>query len=410
MPRYRIVHVDDEPVRREQVKDLLDGDEQLEQRHGGVEVSSFSDFDAALDDVAGRGADLIILDVVRGGAGVGPADVDTVGRDAFQRIRSTCFVPVLFYTGYDAQVQDIARELPLIRVVAKGESVDRLVGEVRAVFDHGLPALTHALNDHLREVEREYMWEFVAREWDRYRELDDPAGLAHLLVRRLAMSLSVERVSELAEALGAPAGEVGEGVHPMRFYVMPPLPGARARAGDIRLGVIDGVNSHWIVLTPSCDFARRDPETVLRARCELLSAQKEHIEYMVDQSRDKTDRLRDLIRNRGSGRQADRFHYLPAALDVPDLLTDLCRLKTVPWADFSALQRIASLDTPYAEALLAQFARYVGRLGTPDLDYKFVMRRFNQQLSAGEEGGSNASADPPAGSGGDDARGERSGG
>jgi hypothetical protein len=263
-----------------------------------------------------------------------------------------------------------------------------LVDEVRNVFDHGLPALNQALDGHLREMHRQYMWEFVAREWDRYRELDDPAGLAHLLARRLALSLSAERVTELAEALGAPPEEPGDGVHPVRFYVLPPLPDARPRAGDIRRGVIDGIEGHWILLTPSCDFARKDPETVLLARCELLSEQKEHVDFMADQSGEKRTRLLNLVRDRGYKRQADRFSFLPSALDVPDLVTDLRALKTVPWADFNALTPIASLDTPYAEALLAQFARYVGRLGTPDLDYELVMRRFDH--AAGAEGESTA--------------------
>jgi hypothetical protein len=64
MLRYRIVHVDDEALPREQVRDLLDGDDQLAEKHGGVEVISFSDFTAALEHLADRRADLIILDAL----------------------------------------------------------------------------------------------------------------------------------------------------------------------------------------------------------------------------------------------------------------------------------------------------------------------------------------------------------
>jgi hypothetical protein len=34
----------------------------------------------------------------------------------------------------------------------------------------------------------------------------------------------------------------------------------------------------------------------------------------------------------------------------------------------SGLERLASLDSSFAEGLLARFSRYFGRLGTPDLD------------------------------------------
>ena len=40
------------------------------------------------------------------------------------------------------------------------------------------------------------------------------------------------------------------------------------------------------------------------------------------------------------------------------------------------LERLASLDSPFAEALLARFTRYFGRLGTPDLDMTVLLQRL----------------------------------
>jgi len=40
------------------------------------------------------------------------------------------------------------------------------------------------------------------------------------------------------------------------------------------------------------------------------------------------------------------------------------------------LERLASLDSPFAEALLARFTRYFGRLGTPDLDVAVLLQRL----------------------------------
>ena len=40
------------------------------------------------------------------------------------------------------------------------------------------------------------------------------------------------------------------------------------------------------------------------------------------------------------------------------------------------LERLASLDSPFAEALLARFSRYFGRLGTPDLDVAVLLQRL----------------------------------
>ena len=49
------------------------------------------------------------------------------------------------------------------------------------------------------------------------------------------------------------------------------------------------------------------------------------------------------------------------------------------------LERLASLDSPFAEALLARFTRYFGRLGTPDLDVAVLLqslRAVNDESTA----------------------------
>jgi hypothetical protein len=42
----------------------------------------------------------------------------------------------------------------------------------------------------------------------------------------------------------------------------------------------------------------------------------------------------------------------------------------------AGLERLASLDSPFAEALLDGFTRYFGRLGTPDLDVAMLLQRL----------------------------------
>jgi hypothetical protein len=79
--------------------------------------------------------------------------------------------------------------------------------------------------------------------------------------------------------------------------------------------------------------------------------------------------------NRQDG-QAERFYFLPGALSLPDLMVDFQQLVTLQRACMGGLERLASLDSPFAEALLARFARYFGRLGTPDLDIAVLLKRL----------------------------------
>jgi CheY-like chemotaxis protein len=383
---FRVIHVDDEENAREQVKELLEGDEEIKAR-GGVEVISFESFSEALEDLGRNTADIVILDV-RDGHGVRDPEPDLAGRRTFEEIRERIFVPVIFYTGFANYIADLKDELKLLRVVEKG-NVDLLLEAVRGVLAEGLPTLNRALFGLLREVQRSYMWDFVAPNWPGYRGQDDRVALAHLLVRRFALSLSTDGPESLVRALTGEEGETedarradGGPVHPMWMYVMPPLEGARPMAGDVRFGDVEGSERHWVVLTPSCDFAQDRADTVLLAGCELLADQEECRDFLETGSNGKRKKLRNLMCNNGSGRQADRFHFLPGALDFPDLLVDLRALKTVPREDFDGLKPVVSLDAPFAEALLNQFARYAGRLGTPDPDVNSVIDRLESSASS----------------------------
>ncbi len=376
---FRVVHVDDEESVLTQVKELLEEDDRIGAL-GGVRVTSFSKFSDALEHLDQSLTDIVILDVMKE-HGVTEAEPELAGRDAFEQLSAKVFVPVIFYTGFAHRIADLPEDLKLLRVAEKGNA-DRLLAAVRGVLEEGLPALNRGLLELLREVQRSYMWGFVAQHWPEFRSQEDTTALAHLLVRRFALTLESDGAASLAPALAGEGGDAPgecaeEKVHPISMYVMPPLDDVPPMAGDVCRGEIDGAGDHWIVLTPSCDFAQGRADTVLLAACELLADQPE-LEAFLENTEvtGKRRKLERLLNNRGEGRQADRYHFLPGALSLPDLLVDLRKLKSVPRQQFDQLTRVVSLDAPFAEALLGQFSRYVGRLGTPDPDFDLVIERL----------------------------------
>jgi CheY-like chemotaxis protein len=386
---FRLVHVDDEAGALSQARELLEDDEAITAL-GGVEVTSFDNFPEALDHLDNTFTDIVILDVMKE-HGVTEVEPELAGRDAFEQLRSKVFVPVIFYTGFAHRIADLQEDLKLLRVVEKGNA-DRLLEAVAGVLEEGLPTLNRGLLELLRKVQRDYMWEFVAHHWPQFREQDDRMALAHLLVRRFALSLSTDGAMSLMSALpGAGDGPSSPGndekVHPISMYVMPPLPEARPMAGDVRRGQIDGAGDYWIVLTPSCDFAQGRAETVLLAACQPLQGQPELSRFLAEpEDGNKRGSLKALMKNGNvKGRQADRHHFLPGAFNLPDLLVDLRSLKTIPREQFDALEAVVSLDAPFAEALLSQFSRYVGRLGTPDPDFDLVIERLREADTDSED-------------------------
>jgi hypothetical protein len=226
------------------------------------------------------------------------------------------------------------------------------------------------------------MWDFVANHWEQFGDTSDHTSLAYLLARRLATSLSGPGIQQLAQELGDASGTaLTEGQkHPMQYYVIPPVEPA-PRTGDVYDGHIRELHSHWVLLTPSCDLVagREKAEWVLLTRCLPLTDQVEYRQWrdgLPTPSNTRVRRLQDLLRDNRQDSQSERFVFLPGALSLPDLVVDFQQLVTLQREHLGGMERLASLDSPFAEALLARFTRYLGRLGTPDLDVTLLLQRL----------------------------------
>lgn len=292
-------------------------------------------------------------------------------------IQQRRFIPVIFYTALPNLVQHL--ETSIIQVIEKTEDFAHLLAAVKKIFDTPLPTVNRALIKHLETVQRDYMWEFVAKHGAEFIDTSDRIALAYLLARRLAMSLSGSGIQQLSQDLGD-STEFSldeERVHPMQYYVIPPVE-TSPLTGDLYRVRIGQQDKYWVLLTPSCDIVNEKAKWVLMAPCALLTEEHEYQDWHNSPSQTKKRRLESLLSNnrRNGGHQAERFYFLPGALDLPDMVVDFQQVVTLPRVQMESLDRVASLDSPFAEALLARFTRYFGRLGTPNLDIDFVINKL----------------------------------
>ena len=389
---WRVLVIDDEPDICAQVADHLSdfrpppGDEP-------TIVETTSDFDEGLHRLDGRRVDVVIIDVRRGS---GPeANGSEAGLQMLQSVMQRRFLPVIFYTALPNQIPEEIRS-PLVQVVTKNPtSLLTLEESLRSVFATGLPQVHRALQDHVDAVQRDYMWDFVSEHWGAFGAADK-TSLAYFLARRLAHSLSGAAIDRLVEALpgeGDPAVVREEKVHPMRMYLVPPVDGTDPQTGEILKGTVADRVSHWILLTPSCDIAQRKAERVLLAHCIPLETYPAYMSFKAGESTSNRDRLTRLLGNA----QSDRYFFLPAVLEtVPDLVVDLQDLEGLPCDSLGAMTRVATVDSPFAEAITARFIRYFGRLGTPDVDLDMVLNRLRMSgaLSLHPQSGAQAQPDP----------------
>jgi hypothetical protein len=138
-----------------------------------------------------------------------------------------------------------------------------------------------------------------------------------------------------------------------------------------------------VVVWPSCDMATsngRKPktDTILCARASLFSDSAEVTALKAENSQKKQQKVKLLISNTRDPNfgSPERVHFLPGICDVPALLVDFQALEDMPLADARSLDCVASLASPFAEHLSSRFLRYIGRLGTPDIDSDLILKEF----------------------------------
>ena len=377
---WNVILVEDEEDIRRQVCEFLDG---LDTGFGKLRVHQIDDLSQAMGVVKERKADLFILDVYTGEARSGG---EKAGLNVLDEVQASGFVPVILYTALPESVTD--RASSFVRVVGKVDGLDSLKTEIDAFFGARIPQINRALVSHLDSALRDYMWGFVQERWSEFQQFTDKPEFLRLVLQRLALIFGTKGVSELtSEVYGITEPNTEpEMVHPAEYYIKPPL------ADDPMLGDVRSRNNgedteYLVVLWPSCDMITtggRTPKTekVLCARA-LPAIDMDEVSALKEEpSKTKDDKAKQLIKNSRLTKYGnpDRFHFLPGVWDIPDLVIDFQELEHLPLEEVLNLEPLATVASPFSEAIGARFRRYVGRPGTPDLDSGEVLRQMKGRL------------------------------
>jgi CheY-like chemotaxis protein len=311
--------------------------------------------------------DLVVLDLKDDAKDVDGADYK--GQEVLEFLRQTHFVPVIFYTGHPRKVKHL--ESPMVRVVAKGEDdVALLRAAVVEVFDTRLPQLIK----YIQEQQREYLWGHIDEFWKSGSDLFPKEELAFLLARRLGNVLAGDSIRGFLRG-----SEINSDVvHPVEMYMWPSI-GNEVLTGDVLLWQ----GQHFVVMNPACDFAQKKIEFVVLVRCVPLEELPEYAKTRLAKSGGDTDlkHMISVVRDRREKVQPERFKYLPSTCFMPDLVADFQMISTVKLEELdSSAERVATLDTPFAEGLVSGFSRYYGRIGIPNLDSKEVAAKIFDKI------------------------------
>lgn len=385
---WRFLIVDDKQA--DALEEIVKENKILEPPHRVV-VQKCSNFRDAIPLLSQSRFDLVILDLYEEKGGISPLD-DTVplaGEKVFNQIHQERFVPVVFYTAYPQKVEGLFN--PYVQVIRRGNS-RRLREAIKKVFETGLPQLIR----FLEEEQRRYMWENVASYFKDTFSGSEKTDATFLLARRLANVLGRSSVEGFLISQNLISPKEDDSIYPIEMYVYPSV-NPKIQVGDILKSKYNKKSDYWMVMTPSCDLEQNKVTDVVLAACFALSEQPEYAKiesYLVKGEEPSNGSKKDLETLIGNNRNAEykrkddektrfqpeRYSFLPATFFIPDLVVDFQALMQIPLEKIKLKHRIASLDAPFAEACSSRFARYYGRLGTPDVYKKFVSNKIIEAI------------------------------
>lgn len=324
-----------------------------------IKMHSAEDFTEGIEMIAKHDFDIVILDLCKG---VPKEDAETPGYKVLQVIQNTAYVPVIFYSGLAHKLKDLSSNI--IGVVSKGDGLEKLKEEIRRIISSKLGIIKKQIYEHIRLSLKDYFWESVHKEKAIFNKITDDVSLGYLILRRIADSLSKEKIKSLLND-----GRINpEKTHPMEFYVYP-TKAVEYEAGEILLKN----NIYYIILTPSCDFIKetnrpRKVGQVLLAIATNLGETETYKKYENNKEKYLPE-LRQLI----ECRKGDRYFFLPETPFIKNMVIDFQNKEMVAYDNLIDYQRVAKLDSPFAQSMLSSFVRFYNRVGFPDIDSEFVI-------------------------------------
>nr|WP_315006403.1 response regulator [uncultured Capnocytophaga sp.] len=368
----KLLYIEDDEQNRNDLIALLQDDTLCDDFK--VNIEAVDTFDNAIDKINSKPYHIIILDIYKGNPINGG---EQLGLQILEQIQSKCFIPVIFYSGNTQNVQNLKSQI--VGVVTKGDDgFNGLKLEIERLIKFNLPFIKESIYDCLEEELKNYFWEIIHKQRDKFRPEINDFSLGYLMLRKFSSSLSRDKISKI---LGDDSLNK-EKVHPMQFYIYP------TNSGEYECGeILEKDKEVFVILTPSCDFILREKSRkvngvdlkeksrkvgdVLLAKTTLLSETKEYEKYQSKKDgKEEKGNLIKLIESH----KTDRYFFLPQTPFIENRIIDFQSKEMVKYDDLTNYTRVAKLDSPYAESMISSFIRYYNRIGYPDIDSELILK------------------------------------
>ncbi len=367
-PRLHILLVEDDPENLELLVNTLPetiGDY-------AVDWEPCPDFGRARELILSRRYDCIVTDIYRDRPNKkkGIDTDDNKASNLIEAARAHRFCPIVAFS--DGSKPPAFPESDFVLFADKSAANDDILAKLRALLDTGIPGIARRLHDELDGITGRYLWGFLESTWQDLGRTGchERRVLERLIRRRAAIQLG-RLDSETNQSI-----EVSE-VEGVEYYIYPPI------SPSLRLGtVLRSKNDQGfsVVVTPHCHLQPQPGDQAPRAEF-VLTVPAVNAAGLLGQKplsgNSPQKKLVDLRRRIGSpamiGKPSGRYWFLPGFLDIPDSLCDFCQMKSIPFPEIEKhFDRIAVLDSPFAEALQSCFSSFYSAVGLPAIGQAFL--------------------------------------
>lgn len=367
MKDINILYIEDDKENREGLISVLSGNSIDDY---SLQIDAIENFEDGIEKVISKDYHIIVLDIYKGKP---EENGEQAGLNVLQEIQNKCFIPVIFYSGNTSNVTEYKSQV--VGVVTKGdEGIEGLKLEIQRLAKNNLPFIKENIHKYLENEFKDYFWNIIHEERNKFTFEKNDFSLGYLMLRKFGNSLSKAKISEIIGDSDLTKNKV----HPMEFYIYPTDAKSEYESGEI-LQKDDAV---FVILTPSCDFIERFDKNgsstgrkvgkVLLTKTELLKNTSEFNDFKKSKKEDDKNKLKKIV----TSGKSDRYFFLPETPFIENRIIDFQNKVMVEYSDLKDYIRLAKLDNPFAEGMIASFIRYYNRIGYPDIDSDYIISRI----------------------------------
>lgn len=324
-------------------------------------------FEQGLAKLSERKYDAVISDVYEGKS----EKLQATGLSIVDDIRQKQFCPIVLISA--GAMPEKLKLTAFVDFADKSGTNNELETSIKKQLRY-LPRLVRKLHDEIDSHGGSYLWQHLDAEWDELKDIvgSDEQLMERLIRRRISVQLArmIESEANLREI---------DSVRGLEFYLYPCISGNDFRLGDVIQHKSTG--QFRVILTPHCQLAVQKGETCPRADSILTVKTVSATDLLPNRvpkrsswpADDATDAVKDeWLRKKVNPvveiRPEGRYWFLPHYLKIPDLYCDFAQVESVIYDDLkSGFDRIATLDTPFAESMQSCFAGFYSAVGITNL-------------------------------------------